>query len=116
MYIFLPEKRQVHPLWKMFDTIEELCTNCNLKRKLTCHNVNLSASQSKKNKCFTYLEECVHPESIYQYLMYTDSITHRRTNTNYPRFSPWVLECHPRQGQGRDKTSLEEFLLSTAKT
>ena len=52
-----------------------------VKHSIAGHNVHLPATQKVKTKWFIYLEECEHPEGIYQYVGSTDSMTHRWANT-----------------------------------
>ena len=49
------------------------------------HNTHLPATQKPKLKWFIYLEECIHPEGIYQFVGSTDSMTHRWATTPSPR-------------------------------
>ena len=48
---------------------------------IASNNVHLPATQTIKLKWFIYLEECVHPEGVFQYVGSTDSMTHRWANT-----------------------------------
>ena len=52
-----------------------------MKHSIAGHNVHLPATQKIKTRWFIYLEECEHPEGIYQYVGSTDSMTHRWANT-----------------------------------
>ena len=45
------------------------------------HNVHLKATEKPKLKWFVYLEECIHPDGVYQYVCSTNSMTDRWANT-----------------------------------
>ena len=51
-------------------------THFGRKHSVAGHNVHCLASQKAKTKWFVYLEECVHPEGIFQYIGLTDLMTH----------------------------------------
>ena len=58
-----------------------LSSHFNIPHSIAGHNTHLPATQKPKLKWFIYLEECIHPEGIYQYVGSTDSMTHRWANT-----------------------------------
>ena len=45
------------------------------------HNVHLKATEKVKLRWFVYLQECLHPDGIYQYVGSTSSVTERWANT-----------------------------------
>jgi hypothetical protein len=66
---------------RMVESTSVLSSHFGVRHKIAGHNVHLPATQVKKHRWFIYLEECVHPEGIFQYVGSTDSMTHRWSNT-----------------------------------
>ena len=58
-----------------------ISTHFAVNHMIAGNNVHLPATQTIKLKWFIYLEECVHPEGVFQYVGSTDSMTHRWANT-----------------------------------
>ena len=65
----------------MFETRTVLSSHFGVRHGVAGCNIHLPPTQKQKNKWFVYLEECIHPEGIYQYIGSTDSMTHRWANT-----------------------------------
>ena len=58
-----------------------LSTHFKIPHSIAGHNIHLPATQKLKLKWFIYMEECIHPDGVYQYVGSTNSMTHRWSNT-----------------------------------
>ena len=61
---------------RMSESRSVLSSHFGVRHKIAGYNVHLQASQAEKYRWFIYLEECVHPEGVFQYVGSTDSMTH----------------------------------------
>ena len=83
------------------------------------HNIHPPATQVDKLKWFIYMEECVHPDGVFQYIDSTTSMTDRWANTkskiNSNKNPGTGLETHYREGcsqhLGPDLASVRVTLL-----
>ena len=65
----------------MSESRSVLSSHFGVRHKIAGYNVHLQASQAEKYRWFIYLEECVHPEGLFQHVGSTDSMTQRWSNT-----------------------------------
>ena len=88
------------------------------------HNIHPPATQVDKLKWFIYMEECVHPDGVFQYIGSTTSMTDRWANTlskiNSNKTPGTGLETHYREGcsqhLGPDLASVRVTLLEHMNT
>ena len=52
----------------MLESKKVLSSHFNVNHAIAGHNVHLPATQDIKLRWFIYMEECVHPEGIFQYI------------------------------------------------
>ena len=103
----------------MLERRNVLSSHFNVKHVIAGHNVHLPATQDNKLRWFIYMEECVHPEGIFQYIGSTTSMTDRWANTkskiNSNKKPGTGLETHYKEGcsqnLGPDLASVRVTLL-----
>ena len=73
-----------------------------VKHAIAGHNVHTPATQRAKLRWYIYMEECVHPEGVFQYVGSTTSMTERWSNTkskiNSGKKPSTGLETHFKEG------------------
>ena len=103
----------------MLESKKVLSSHFNVNHAIAGHNVHIPATQDIKPRWFIYMEECVHPEGIFQYIGSTTSMTDRWANTkskiNSNKKPGTGLETHFKEGcsqnLGPDLASVRVTLL-----
>ena len=92
----------------MEETTSVLSSHFKRKHAIAGHNVHLKATTKVKLRWFVYLQECVHPEGVFQYVGSTNHITERWANTkskcNAGNTDGSGMEKHFKSGCSANKT------------
>ena len=103
----------------MLERTQVKSSHFGVKHAIAGHNIHPPATQPDKLRWFVYMEECVHPEGVFQYIGSTTSMTERWANTksriNGNKKPGTGLETHYKEGcsqnLGPDLASVRVTLL-----
>ena len=86
----------------MLERSHVMSSHFHVKHSIAGHNIHLPATLTTKLRWFVYMEECVHPDVVFQYIGSTTSMTDRWANTkskiNSNKTPGTGLETHYKEG------------------
>ena len=86
----------------MLERRDVMSSHFGVKHSIAGHNIHPPASQTPELEWIIYMEECVHPEGVFQYVGSTTSMTKRWANTksriNNRKEAGTGLETHYLEG------------------